>query len=283
MKKQTLFFLLIPAVLLFGACRNRTAEPSEKLDLADMVRMFADVLTDPETTWQQLCDVTIPFADSLVSAILDTGDTRHRIVGQEWGYIVIDEMVNKYLDLQAEGKDVSEQTLNKTVEQLHSAINQWFHDAGETRPNLWKDQYYESNKSAEMSVADYFHLIVDIPSPAHPEPTLHIFFPYSAESNPALVFREQLTDSFNMLDSEDMIVLQNWHKKNEAQDGFPMYAAGGREIVDMMLQNAVMYILFESEETPEGAPGEVEVACLPLDSFQTLWREVCPDYASAGR
>ena len=110
-----------------------------------------------------------------------------------------------------------------------------------------------------------------------------LVLPYSAESNPALVFREQLTDSFNTLDSEDMIVLQNWHKKNEAQDGFPMYAAGGREIVDMMLQNAVMYILFESEETPEGAPGEVEVACLPLDSFQTLWREVCPDYASAGR
>lgn len=51
-----------------------------------------------------------------------------------------------------------------------------------------------------------------------------------------------------------------------------MFAGAGPEVIDRMLHNAVMYIVFNSEETPEGDPGELEAFRLVLDTFQSSWK-----------
>ena len=274
MKKNIL--LIIGAVAL--ACSNNVSGQTKKRSSAetdDPGRNFAKVVLDPGATWMQVCEAADIFADILIADMQDTSSTYSRVHSQEIGYIVIASLTEKYMELMDAGKEVSEKDLSRIVENVDTSIHRWFHnDDNKNRPNLWKDLYYLSNKSAENPVNGYFHLIVDIPTEEHPAPSLYIFFPQSAEKDPYLVFRENPEEPIydENLRKEDFVLLPDWHRKNENNDGFPMFAGAGPEVIDRMLHNAVMYVVFHSEETPEGEAGEMEVAHIPLEGFQKSWQ-----------
>ena len=117
--------------------------------------------------------------------------------------------------------------------------------------------------------------MVTVPTEDKPEPTLRIFYPDSAEGSPMIVFSKYIEGSGveEDEDSRDIIRLENWSPKESGEDGFPMYAMGDASVVEKMLQNDVAYLLFESGTSPNGAPGETEIARLSLESFQKKWKE----------
>lgn len=271
--RQIVFLFLLAAAA--GCTPGQQGKETERVTFSETMRRAVDALTDSAATWQQICDAVVPASDSLIAAMLNTDNTRKRVHGQEWGYVLIEGFLEKYCELDAKGEMVSESSMVKILGDLSVAINQWFFDDSGDRPVLWKDHYYASNQSAEMPVSGFFHLMVDLPTENHPDPTLHIFFPQSAKGSPALIFGS--SDDY-VPNIDNLLTLERWHKKNEAQDGFPMYAGGGAELVEKMLHNAVVYILFESEDTPEGEPGEWETACLPLTSFQEMWGKMYNNY-----
>ena len=53
-----------------------------------------------------------------------------------------------------------------------------------------------------------------------------------------------------------------------------MYAEGDVGIVNKMLKNDVLYLMFTSEATADGAPGETEIARVNLHPMQRIWEIV---------
>ena len=272
--KRLSFFLPILLLVCIGCGPKK--QQNKPHTMREVGEYALSVLMDSTSTWKEVIEAVNPLVDSLSMAAIDENDLRRRLSAQELGYIVIESIVDKYINLQEGGEKVSEDDLNRVVGSTRSAICSWFYDDTSDLPHIWRDHYYVSNKSADKPVNGYFHIMVSVPTDENPQPSLLVFYPESAEDMPAIIFREHEEDQAfdDEYDMRDIIVLEAWSRKDELEDGYPMYASAGPEVVEKMMSNAVMYLLFRSAETESGDPGELEVASVSLEPFHTIWKEI---------
>lgn len=242
----------------------------------EMMQALSVVTADSLSTWQDVMNATTPVIDSIILDATDEVDLKKRMLGQELGYLVMEAITDKYLDLKAHGESASSEELDRIVSDLQGALCCWFYSEDERLPHIWRDHYYVSNKNAEEPSNGFFHIMVSVPTPAQPAPNLYIYYPESAEGRPAIIFREHLDNDLvdDKFDVHDIVTLQDWYKKDEVEKGFPMYATADEDVVEKMLCNSVMYLLFQSRPASEGAPGEVEIARVHLEPFQIMWQEL---------
>lgn len=233
---------------------------------------FLGVMLDSTASWKQVTDVVYPFVDSLCAAASDETSLGNRLYGQELGYVTIEALSEKYVELKDDGKSPDYDDVSKILEQIAGAMMLWFHTPDEQVPNIWRDHYYVCHQHSEEPTNGFFHLMVTIPTEDQPEPTLRIFYPDSAEGSPMIVFSKYGAEENE--DSRDIVRLEDWSPKDSIEDRFPMYAIGDASVVEKMLNNDVAYLIFESGTSPSGAPGETEIARLSLDSFQEKWKEI---------
>ena len=237
---------------------------------------FIDIMLDSMASWKQVMDVVYPFVDSLCVAATDESSLGNRMYGQEWGYVTIEALSEKYVELKDAGKNPDYDDVTKILEQIASSMMLWFYTPDEQVPNIWRDHYYVCHQHSEEPANGFFHLMVTVPTDDQPEPTLRIFYPDSAEGSPMIVFSKYIDNGGveEDDDSRDVVRLENWKPKESGEDGLPMYALGDASVVEKMLQNDVAYLLFVSGTSPNGAPGETEIARLSLESFKKKWRVV---------
>lgn len=162
-------------------------------------------------------NATTPVIDSIILDATDEVDLKKRMLGQELGYLVIEAITDKYLDLKAHGESDSSEELDRIVSDLQGALCCWFYSEDERLPHIWRDHYYVSNKNAEEPSNVFFHIMVSVPTPAQPAPNLYIYYPESAEGRPAIIFREHLDNDLvdDKFDVHDIVTLQDWYKKDE--------------------------------------------------------------------
>lgn len=265
--------------LLFSSCGNsnskKTAAPYID-ELSKIGQVALDALNDSSTTWSQIKEAFLPLVDAITDAASDESNLKRRMAGQEFGYMFMESAIDKYLELKDAGQIIPDEEINSIISPIQGALNCWFYESSEELPHLWKDHYYVSNKNAEEPVNGYFHIMVTLPTKGNSEPSLHIFYPESAESSPALIFHEDPTAPFFDADYDlkNLIQLNDWFEKNENGDGMPMAATAGNDVVQKMLTYPVVYLLFRSSRTENGEPGELEVARLHLEPLQILRQEV---------
>ena len=242
----------------------------------EIMQVLSVVTADSLSTWQDVMNATTPVIDSIILDATDEVDLKKRMLGQELGYLVMEAITDKYLDLKAHGESASSEELDRIVSDLQGALCCWFYSEDERLPHIWSDHYYVSNKNAEEPANGFFHIMVSVPTPAQPAPNLYIYYPESAEGRPAIIFREHLDNDLveDKFDVHDIVTLQDWYKKDEVEKGFPMYATADEDVVEKMLCNSVMYLSFQSRPASEGAPGEVEIARVHLEPFQIMWQEL---------
>ena len=267
-------FTIAIIVICTISCSQRAIRTT--LNTRDQIhKEFVNVMLDSSISWKQVLDVTYPFVDSLCAAAADESSLNNRMFGQEWGYVTIEAITEKYAELQDAGKDVDYDDVSSILGQIADAMMLWFYSSDEQIPNVWRDHYYVCHQHSDEPTNGFFHLMVTIPTEAQPEPTLLIFYPDSAEGSPMIVFSKYIEDGGveEDEDSRDIVRLNNWSPKESGEDGFPMYAMGDASVVEKMLQNDVAYLLFQSGTSANGDPGETEVARLSLDSFQEMWKE----------
>ena len=233
-------------------------------------------MLDSTATWTQVTDVAYPFTDSLCVAAADEVSLNNRMFGQEWGYVTIKALSDKYVELKDAGKSPDYDDVSNILEQIAGAMMLWFYSPDEQVPNIWRDHYYVCHQHSEEPTDGFFHLMVTIPTEARPEPTLRIFYPDSAEGSPIIVFAKYKEDGSVEEDEEsrDLVRLENWSPKDSVEEGYPMYAVGDASIVEKMLHNDVAYLMFVSGQSGNGDPGETEIARLSLSEFQQKWNEI---------
>lgn len=261
-------------ILIAVSCGQSPKKSSQK-KLNEIQREFVDIMLDSSSSWQLAMDVIHPFMDTICVAAVDEINLKNRMFGQQWGYVAIDLISDKYDYLKNAGKEASLDDLSAVVGKLTNSIATWFFSSDEQLPHLWRDQYYVSNKSAEEQTNGFFHIMVTLPTQAHPKPTLQIFYPDNAIGCPAIFFGEHLDDNVfdNGTNLDDLVELSNWHRKHELDDIIPMWASADEDVVIKMLSHPVMYLLFQSEDAADGTQGELEVALVILEPMQTLWKE----------
>ena len=272
MRRTLLIITIIIVVISFGLNRKKTTPKT----LDQLHHEFVDVMLDSTASWKQVTDVANPFVDSLCAAAADESSLKNRMFGQEWGYMTIELMSEKYDELNEAGKDVNYDDLSNILDTLADGLMVWFYSPDEQLPHVWRDHYYVCHQQADEPTNGFFHLMVTIPTDEMSEPSLRIFYPDAAESSPIIIFTKYKGNGSTEEDedSRDLVRLENWSPKDSVEDGYPMYAIGDASVVDKMLHNDVAYLLFFSGTSVNGDPGGTEIARLSLGSFQEQWNKV---------
>lgn len=271
MKRISLLSTIIICIISCG----QTPKKSTPRTLDQLYHEFVDVMLDSTSTWKQVTDVIYPFADIICISAADETSLKNRMFGQEWGYMIIELMTEKYGELKDAGKEVNYDDVTNILGRISDITSYWFYSSEEELPHIWRDHYYVTNKSAEEPIDGFFHIMVTMPNQKHPKPTLQIFYPENAEGRPAIIFKENLSDDVvdDNFDMKNLIQLDNWYGKHEIDDQMPMNASADEDVVQKMLTHPVMYLLFQSGDAKDGTPGELEVARVNLLPMQALWKE----------
>ena len=260
-------------LLAVPACRQQ-APRVQFLPLWDQWSLTQAVLTDTTATLDQIRAAVSPLAASLEDAVQKTDQLQDRLLTQQLSYAAVFLLDDQFKRLEAAGQAVSQPDRDKLVSPLVAAAGQWIYSVEDGTPCVWRDLYYLSNKTAPDPVDGYFHLMVLLPSQSNPEPAAHFFFPASASSKPAVLFRKYKPGGTEEdAGSQDLVILQEWYEKGALGEGFPLYVVAGEDLVRRMMENDVMYLLYESAATSAGVPGEDEVAQVPLRPFQDKFKE----------
>ena len=278
--RRLLLLAALPLCVVSCGTRRTTTDNNAVMSRDSFGELMQDLITvlgDSTSTWQSVEEATTPLALRLVEALGDEDDLGRRMSSQEIAYETIVAVIDKYHETQAAVGD-DDPGVDKLVSMLDDAIFQWFLDDSGEYPQIWRDHYYVSNKEGENPVADYFHLSVLLPTKEHPEPTLHIFYPETAERDPVIVFRDLGEDGPEDIEGEEVFPVERWEAKGDMAENARMFSVSGAEVVARMLTHQVMYIFFESGGTPDGDEGELEIARMPLAGFQERWREYGQDH-----
>jgi len=271
MRDLSLITLLVALLLLPVSCRQNGSNST-----AGAKGRCLDVLLDTTATSTQIKEAVIPWADSLKAFAIDTASLKVRLSAQQFAYMTIQLLSEQAERLEKSGDPIPDEELNHMMGQLIDASSQWIYTVEEGIPSIWRDIYYVSNQNSSEPVDGYFHIMYLLPTDAESGPELHIFYPDSAVDSPSLLFRNHI-DNETMeedVENQELIPLKNWSKKNEREDGFPMYVSVGSGIAEKMLEYDLMYLLFRSGNTPEGESGENEIALLALSYFQDKYTDV---------
>lgn len=266
----------IIVLLTAFSCGQNQRKVENTIPLSDLHKSFVEVILDSTSSWQAVNSIALPFVDSLCIAASDENSLERRLFGQEWGYMTIGLITEKYSQLFRSGNEVSQNDYTLILERLSDALSSWFYSDDDILPCIWRDHYYTCNQNAENPVDGYFHIMITLPTEEDPSPSLQIFYPEAAEGDPFLVFSQYINpdSAEESPQNREVVQLKDWLPKDGIANGFPMYAEGGADIVEKMLNSDVVYLMFTSEATPDGTPGEIEMARVRLKPMFDLWKQL---------
>ena len=272
--KQISVFVVV--YLCAFSCGQVHKKSDNNEPLPDVRKTFVETALDSTSSWQMVNAAALPFVDSLCIAASDENSLERRLYGQEWGYMTIGLLSDKYSQLLDSGNEVSQNDYALILERLSDAMSLWFYTDYENLPLIWRDHFYTCNQNANNPVDGFLHILVSLPTEEEPSPSLQIFYPEAAEGDPYLIFSQYINPdgTEESPEKKDVVQLTDWLPRDGIANGYPMYAEGGADIVDKMLNSDVMYFMFTSEPTPDGSPGETEVARVNLKPLQVIWNKL---------
>lgn len=274
MRKFYSFFSVILVAMIVTSC-GRTNKKVQERGIEDIMHATVDVLADEKSSWDDVVSVMAHLVDVINKAASDEDNLKNRLMGQQCAYMAINLLTDKYEEFEDNEIPVDSIEENRIVSELTASANQWFYEDNLELPNFWRDHYYVSNKSSKHPVNGYFHLMLTMPTSSEDAPDFHIFYPDTAEDDPVLIFRKYKTDINGGEDHEEQLTfhLKDWAKKEVNDEGFNMHAFTGPVITKYLFDYDVLYLTFKSFNTPDGEPGESEMARLELRPLQVFVRK----------
>ena len=265
-------FYIVALLLSATSCETRGKIIDQK-SIDELLLDYIHVVQDSSSTWPMVEKAAVQLADHLYDALCDEDNLDRRVSSQAIAYETMVTAINKYYEFHDTGGE-DKTRLDCFVGLLGDAIFHWFYDNNENYPNLWRDHYYVSDKEAENPIDGYFHLAVLLPTKDNPQPSLHIYYPETAEGNPMIMFRDFDEDGKEVKGRRDVIQVEKWAAKGEISDNTSIISISGSDVVEKMLEHEVMYISFMREHASGDEDGGLEIVRMPLAQFQTKWKEI---------
>ena len=110
--------LTITAICICALSCGQSPEKKASRSIDQLHQEFVDVILDSTASWKQVTDVVYPFVDSLCVAAADENNLKNRMFGQQWGYMTIELMSEKYAELNDAGKNVDYDDVTKILGQI---------------------------------------------------------------------------------------------------------------------------------------------------------------------
>ena len=265
---RNFLYLFVPIILCVVSCKHQTRE-IEYNSYDEMVEVFDQLVTDSESTWEDIITFARVFTDTLSIRAAEKKRLEKSLLAQYCGYMLISLITDKYDELKERGKNVNYDDIPPLLDRIGDLENVWFSALDEQVPHIWKDHFYLCHQTSERPIAGYFHVMATLPCETLPSPTLQIFYPDAAEDAPVLIFSKYLDNGSEDTNNREIIPLLDW----SIEEDFPMHAEAGADIIEKMLEYDVMYMAFRSCASPYGDPAEQEIARLSLASLHDKWKE----------
>ncbi|MBR7027761.1 MAG: hypothetical protein IKI13_09375 [Bacteroidales bacterium] len=258
---SVVIFILV--LCFFPQCRGGNVPSSQIVDAVHLSIPDADI-RDAEG----LMTAYSPFLDLLDSMSDDTNDLINRLASQAYAYETINVLLDRYV---SDKTDLSVRNVidKDIIPRLLNVTGKWFYDKYDLPPLIWRDLFYVSAKGTDDYVEGYFHIMVFPPTEDGKDSELLVAFPESAVSSPFLAFSKGVNPDTLEEDRDNLVAtpFDQWFERGEYDEGFPVYARAGHDIVDKMLTYDFMYILFSRGQDPDDTD-MLETARLDLSYFQ---------------
>ena len=271
-----LMCLLVYFLSACGPNQSRSIASDDNSDEATAIMVSTlEMLQDSTSTLEQVQEAFSPIIDRLWEESGDLGDLNKRLSAQKESLIYIYALASWFDTQLGMGNNVTAKSINEILDPLTIIGSQWFCDPDGEYPYIWREMYYSSNRESENPIDGYFKIMVILPDENDPSPSAHIFFPMMAENSPRLYFSNYSDRAIGEIDylHQETVEFDEDHW-NPRHDDIPMAVFGGKDLVEKMLKYDVMYLGFRSSPTKSGAPGETEIAMMPLQSFHMAYDTV---------
>lgn len=230
---------------------------------------FLEVALDSTSTWQQIIDAADLFADSLFILAEDTINGNYRLAAQEWGYMTIYVLSAIYDKKKEQGLNVNYSDIYPIIDRINDAASVWIKTEDDDNTFIWRDHFFNCHQQSEKPVPGYFNYMIVVPKADSKSISMRITFPRAANKDfpPLLAFKNYENGTLNEKDDfEDAVQLVDEIKVHT--DTNEMYADVDEEVVRMMLQYDILYLMFQSAATDDGIPEEIEITRVSLAPLQ---------------
>ena len=167
------------AVALFASSCRQPANNTVISSFNETAERAQSILLDTTSTFEQLIDTVIPFADSLLVAAQDEDNKSRRLAAQEFASYSMNLLVDHIARLNSDGQNLTSEQAEALLNPFVEVLNQWFYIEDEYSC-LWRDMYFVSHRMSEEPVDDSFEIYVILPDEASGQASVHIFFPWEA-------------------------------------------------------------------------------------------------------
>lgn len=265
------FIIIIVCVCYLASCSPNQRQDNNSAH--HFQESFLDVVLDSTSTWQQILDAANLFADSLCIIAIDTLNGNNRLAAQQWGYMAIYTLSDLYEQKKEKGLDVNYSDIYPIIDQINYAASVWIKTDYDDNTYIWRDHFYNSHQQAKKPIPGYFNFMIVLPKTNSEGNTLRITFPITANKDfpPLLAFKNYENGSLNEKDDfEEAVQLVDEIKVDT--DTNIMYADVDEEIVSKMLQYDILYLMFQSKATGDGATEEIEITRVSLAPLQQIFK-----------
>ena len=277
MKHLPIILLVLCSLLLLQCGANKSTvedyTPEGKNDsYSNLFSHLQSAFADSTLCAADFKNAIAPYLDTLVSLSEDQQNLKNRLAAQQVAYYAIDMLYDRFGSEDADDADLK--TLDSMVSPLLEALSKWFYEVDEGIPILWHDLYYLADKESDDPINGYFHIMVLLPAEDHPEAELDVFFPDNAENLPCMIFTKFLGPDTVDEDSNSVVTVSfdNWYRRDEVEEGYPLYGVAGPDVIEKMLSNDVMYLFYSRSQDP-ASESHYETARLSLLCFQQKYHE----------
>lgn len=242
----------------------------------DIQEEMLDVLLDKTTSADRLTDVMTQYGEYLEIAADNLDNIDMRVDAQRRSMLTISLLLEKFAQMDSLGLEISHAQMDSCLSRLVEVSSKWYYVENEIRPVIFREVYYNSYQNTDNPVPGYFRILVYLPAEQYSEPSVRLFYPQTAESDPYILFTGEEVNGVPVggWGKQDIVGANTLEKKNAKGDGTPMNDLFGPDFLEKMLNNKHMYITFNSEKPASGIPGDLETAHLELSFFQDKYNEI---------
>ncbi len=169
--------------------------------------------------------------------------------------------------------DVNYSDIYPIIDQINYAASVWIKTEDIENTYIWRDHFFNCHQQSKKPAPGYFNFMIVVPKADSKNTTMRITFPLAAnkEFPPILAFKNYEEGSFNEKDDyEDAVQLVDEIQVHT--DTNVMYADVDEEVVRMMLQYDILYLMFQSTDADDGNQEEIEITRVSLAPLQQIFK-----------
>lgn len=256
------------AVCLAAGC-NSFRKPADN-PVQDLQTSFFTLVQDPEAGFGDIHEVAVPYAELLTEIAGKYTERDSRLYAQNIASVALDRVAA------LEGRIMTEadsKLYGEMISAFAAARSQWNMGTLDGRDHITHELAFASYAGTGEEVNDFFYIDYMLPTKTLPDVMLAVRFPDAAAGEAMVLFSRLVNGEENF---EDRAGYSLGEFQQLDMPGAPAsnFCFCNQEVVDMMLDYDIMYIMYRSDKEPQGDYTGYDTATVFLQGFHEAFRRI---------